>query len=671
MAADNNEDEQLRSVTLQNAQSILLARLRDEEDLRKQSEWLRVTLASIGDAVISTDAEGRVTFMNAVAESLTGWTIEEAQGKPLEEVFHIFNETSRARGENPVSKVLQTGAVVGLANHTILLAKNGFEIPIDDSAAPMRDEQGNIYGVVLVFRDITGRRQAEAAQLHLAEIVDSSDDAIVSKTLDGRIKSWNKAAERIFGYTAAEAIGQPIYLLIPPELREEEDQILGRLKRGERIDHYVTRRRKKDGTLIDVSLTISPIKNNEGELIGASKIARDITEQKCAEERLRELAARLSEADRRKNEFLAMLAHELRNPLAPIRNALQIVRLSEIKDEAVKSASEIMGRQIDHMVHLIDDLLDISRISQGKIELRRELVELTQIIHQAIETCGPTIERARQDLTVMLPPQPIYLHADPVRLAQIFCNLLNNSCKYSEPGGRISLTAEQHGSDVVVSMKDTGVGIPPDMLPKIFEMFTQVDRSLERSQGGLGIGLSLVQRLVEMHDGSVSAFSKGPGQGSEFVVRLPIVEGIEQPVPESADSESATTPARRFLVVDDNRDSADSMAMWLKITGNQTHTAYDGLEAMEAAATFRPEVVLLDIGLPKLNGYEVARKIRQQPWGKSMVLVALTGWGQEEDRRKSSEAGFNGHLVKPVDLDNLMKLLAEIGPSAPPMGSAS
>jgi PAS domain S-box-containing protein len=665
MATDDNEDEQLRSVTLQNAQSILLARQRAEEDLRKQSEWLRVTLASIGDAVISTDAEGRVTFMNSVAESLTGWTNEEAQGKQLEEVFQIFNETSRARVENPVSKVLQTGTIVGLANHTVLLSKTGLEIPIDDSAAPMRDEQGNICGVVLVFRDITGRRRAEAAQLHLSEIVDSSDDAIISKTFDSRIKSWNKAAERIFGYMAAEAIGQSIHMLIPPELRGEEDQILARLKRGERIDHYVTRRRKKDGTLIDVSLTISPIKNNEGNLIGASKIARDITEQKRAEERLRELAARLSEADRRKNEFLAMLAHELRNPLAPIRNALQIVRLSEIKDEAVKSASEIMERQIDQMVRLVDDLLDISRISQGKIELRRELVELTQIVHQAIEMCGPTIERTQQELTLGLPPQPVYLQADPARLAQVFGNLLNNSCKYSAPGGRISLTAEQHGREVVVSVKDTGIGIPPDMLPKIFEMFTQVDHSLERSQGGLGVGLSLVQRLVEMHDGSVSAFSEGTGRGSEFVVRLPIIEEMKQPLPAQPATEPVTTPARRFLIVDDNRDSADSMAMWLKLTGNQTHTAYDGLEAVEAAATFRPDAVLLDIGLPKLNGYEVARKIRQQPWGKTMVLVALTGWGQQEDRRQSSEAGFNGHLVKPVDFDDLMKLLAEIVVSAP------
>ncbi len=306
----------------------------------------------------------------------------------------------------------------------------------------------------------------------------------------------------------------------------------------------------------------------------------------------------------------------------------------------------------------------------SKIDLRRERVELASVIYQAVETCRPAVECAKHELTVTLPPQPVYLHADPVRLAQVFSNLLNNSCKYSEPEGRISLTVERQGSDVVAAVKDTGVGIPGDMLPNIFEMFTQVDQSLERSQGGLGIGLTLVRRLVEMHSGSVNAFSEGPGRGSEFIVRLPILIENMKPPPEPTVSEPAPTIGRRILVVDDNRDSVTSLAMLLRLTGHETHTAYDGLEAVEAAATFRPDVVLLDIGLPKLNGYAAARKIREPPWGKAMVLVALTGWGQEEDRRKSSEAGFNGHMVKPVAPAALMKLLAETGASAPHVGSA-
>jgi len=314
----------------------------------------------------------------------------------------------------------------------------------------------------------------------------------------------------------------------------------------------------------------------------------------------------------------------------------------------------------------VDDLLDVSRISRGKIDLRRELVELAAVISQAVETSRPTVERAGHELAVTLPPQPVYLHADPVRLAQVFSNLLNNACKFSEPNGRISLTAEQQGSDVVVSVKDTGVGIPPEMLPKIFEMFAQVDRSLERSQSGLGIGLTLAQQLVEMHGGSVSAFSEGRDRGSEFVVRLPIF--IEQPKPPPEPTVSELTPAspRRILVVDDNEDSAMSLAVLLKINGDETRMAHDGLEAVETAETFRPDVALLDIGLPKLNGYEVARKIREQPWGQKMALVALTGWGQNEDREKSKAAGFNAHLVKPVKHAALLKLLAELVASVHP-----
>ena len=314
------------------------------------------------------------------------------------------------------------------------------------------------------------------------------------------------------------------------------------------------------------------------------------------------------------------------------------------------------------MVRLVDDLLDVSRISRGKIDLHRERVELASIIHQAVETSRPAIESGQHQLTVSLPSQPVYLNADPVRLTQVFSNLLNNASKYSERKGRISLTVERKSSEVTVSVKDTGVGIPPDMLPKIFELFTQVDTSLERSQGGLGIGLTLVERLVVMHGGSVSARSEGPGHGSEFLVRLPIIiEPVNvPPTPVPIVSESTPKSSRRILVVDDNRDSAITLAMLLKLTGHETQMAHDGLAAVEAATTFRPDVVLLDIGLPKLNGYEVARKIREQPWGKKMVLVALTGWGQEDDRRKSSEAGFNGHMVKPVDHTALTKLLNEL-----------
>ena len=328
----------------------------------------------------------------------------------------------------------------------------------------------------------------------------------------------------------------------------------------------------------------------------------------------------------------------------------------------------MLERQVGQMVRLVDDLLDVSRISRGKIELRREQVELASCVHHAVEAARSLYQSMDHDLTVTLPPKSIYLNADPTRLAQVMGNLLNNACKFTDKGGRISLTVEvesreRQRPEAVIRVRDTGIGIAADQLSRIFDMFTQVDTSLERSVSGLGIGLTLVKSLVEMHGGTVEVFSAGLGHGSEFVVRLPVSAVTPELPPKPLQGEPEPMTGRRILVVDDNRDSAESLAELLKLAGNETHSAHDGLEAVEAAATFRPDVVLLDIGLPKMNGYEAARKIREQPWGKAMVLVALTGWGQDEDRRKSKEAGFDGHLVKPVELAALTKVLAELLPA--------
>jgi PAS domain S-box-containing protein len=368
----------------------------------------------------------------------------------------------------------------------------------------------------------------------------------------------------------------------------------------------------------------------------------------------------LAEADRRKDEFLATLAHELRNPLAPIRNMLEVMKRADGNGPLMEQARTTMGRQLSHMVRLIDDLLDVSRISRGKVELKRERVELASVMSLAVEACRPLVDGARHEMKVILPQEPIYLNADPVRLAQVFGNILNNASKYTDPGGKIWLTAERQGSGVVVKVKDTGIGIPSDQLGGIFELFTQVDRTLERSQGGLGIGLTLVKQLVEMHGGTVTAHSDGAGQGSEFVVRLPIL--IEQPKAEQSTEASTqkSTAGRRILVVDDNEDSAMSLAMLLEISGHEVRTANDGLESIDVAEEFRPDVVLMDIGMPKLNGYDAASRIRAQPWGERMILVAVTGWGQEEDRRRTAEAGFDSHLVKPVDYAAFVRLLASL-----------
>ena len=367
------------------------------------------------------------------------------------------------------------------------------------------------------------------------------------------------------------------------------------------------------------------------------------------------------DADRHKDEFLATLAHELRNPLAPIRNALAVLNASPDDRGAFDYAREVMERQLGHMVRLIDDLLDMGRITHGKLELRRERVQLAPIISQAIETSRPMLDRAGHQLTLALPPQPVFLEADPIRLAQVFCNLLNNACKFTESGGQISLTAEGKGDEVVIFVKDTGVGIAPDKIDAIFEMFSQVDRTLERSHGGLGIGLSLAKRLVELHGGRIGVRSDGVGKGSEFSVRLPVV--AQPPTAVAGPSEKMKPKGiRRVLVVDDNRDSADSLAMLLKLTGYETRTAYDGQEAVESGARFHPDVILLDIGMPKLNGYAACRSIRESPWGRSAVIIAMTGWGQDEDKRKSREAGFDAHVVKPVNNTELMRLLGSFAP---------
>lgn len=380
-----------------------------------------------------------------------------------------------------------------------------------------------------------------------------------------------------------------------------------------------------------------------------------------AYERLR-LLNELTDADCRKDEFLATLAHELRNPLAPIRNAVRMLRLKGPDEPDLRWGREVIDRQVEHLTRLIDDLLDISRITRNKLELRKQRVELAEIITGAVESSRPAIEQCGHELTVTLPPQPIYLHGDLVRLAQVFLNLLTNAAKYTDRGGHIWLTAEQQGSDVVVRVKDTGVGIPAEKLPRLFEMFFQVERTLEKSQGGLGIGLSLVRRLVELHDGNVEARSRGVGKGSEFIVRLPVlVEApMQTPALDSSDNGAAKATALRILVVDDNRDSADSLAMLLRLTGHEVHTAYDGVQGVQTAEQFMHDVVLLDIGMPKLNGYDACRRIRNEAWGKSMVLIAMTGWGQEEHRRRTEEAGFDAHLVKPVDPTALLNLLASL-----------
>ncbi len=517
--------------------------------------------------------------------------------------------------------------------------------------------------------DLDDRHRADdvlnISELRYRRLFESARDGILILDADtAKITDANPFIAELLGYTHAELVGKELWEIGLFKDVEESKAAVRKLQATHYIRYEDLPLETKAGRRSEVEFVSNVYREGQRQVIQCN--IRDITERQRRGNELRQRAADLSESDRHKNEFLAMLAHELRNPLAPILHALQIMRLPGGNAEAAHAASEMMERQVGQMVRLVDDLLDMSRISRGRIELRSEPIELASVLRHAVDATRPLAEVMGHELTITLPPQPVYLHGDPARLTQVVGNLLNNACKFTDGGGRISLTVEQEGGQAVIRVRDTGIGIAAEQIHRIFDMFTQIDISLGRSISGLGIGLTLVKNLVEMHGGTVEAHSAGVGQGSEFVVRLPIqVEAPEPPPSQPIVSEPTIQPARRILVVDDNRDSATSLAMLLALTGNETHTAFDGLEAVEAVATFEPDVVLLDIGLPKLNGYEVARKIREEPWGQKMVLVALTGWGQDEDREKAKEAGFNAHLVKPVSFPTLTKLLAELLPAVP------
>ncbi len=794
-----------------------------QEVLHEQQEWLRVTLASIGDAVITTDTHGDVTFLNPVAQSLTGWTLDEAAGLPLDTVFQIVNEETRRPVENPATRALREGLVVGLANHTLLIAKDGTERPIDDSAAPIRNTKGEVAGVVLVFRDVTERRQAENALRESEErfrlLVEGTQDyAIFMLDPHGHVLTWNPGAERLKGYRAEEIIGQHFSRFYPQEaidrgwpahelsvaategrfedegwrVRKDGSRFwanvvitalhdeAGNLRGFSKITRDLTERKQaeenarrllqeeaarsaaeasaekarraeeaeraqreqlrvtlesigdailvtdahgrvtllnpvaerltgwpkeeavgqplekvfhiinevtgrvadnpvvrvlregvvvglanhtvliaKDGTSRPIDDSAAPIRNGQGHLSGVVLVFRDVTERRRAEDQLQRKNQELAAAARQKDEFLAMLAHELRNPLAPLRAALEIVKLRGDSPQAVGQMREMMERQLVHLVRLVDDLLDVSRITRGQIELRRERVSLSAVVQNAVEASGPFIEAGEHRLTITMPHEALDVAGDPTRLAQAISNLLNNAAKYTPPGGHIWLTVEQQDSEAAIRVKDTGIGIPTEMLSQVFEMFVQVDRSADRSQGGLGIGLTLVKRLVEMHDGTVEARSDGPGRGSEFTIRLPLVAVHKRRV-EGGIPPGPYGPPRRILVVDDNVDAAESLAMMLRLSGHEVRTAHDGPSAIEQAATFFPDVVLLDLGMPGMNGYEAGRRVRELRGLEKVVLVALTGWGQEEDRQRSAAAGFHAHLVKPVDPGALQELLASL-----------
>jgi PAS domain S-box-containing protein len=632
----------------------------DSEPAHSDAHLTQSRLAAIvessDDAIISKTLDGVIISWNAAAERLFGYSASEAIGKPITTII----PPDRLSEEWEILARIRAGERVDHFE-TIRLARDGHPVEVSLTISPVRNATGEIVGASKVAREIGEKRSAERVRAQLAAIVESSEDAIVSKTLDGVIQSWNAGATRIFGYTADEAIGQPIMLIIPAELYPEEQNIIAQIRSGKRLEHFDTVRVTKDGRRIPVSLTVSPIHDDHGAIIGVSKIARDITERRRSEKALRETEDALRIADQRKDEFMALLAHELRNPLAPIRYALAASKKSGVTAEQRERFQEIIARQVDHMSRLLDDLLNVARITRGTLELRKSTVELTSVLGSAIEAARPFLDAKQHHLSVELPAEAPRLNADPIRLSQVFSNLLINAAKYTDPGGHIGVVASIEPAHLVVSVRDDGIGISKEMIPRLFEMFTQAQQTLDRSQGGLGLGLALVRGIVGLHGGSVCAHSDGANCGSEFTVRLPLGR-VSAPTPNADASAPPDAAALKILVVDDNEDAAGTCTALLKLTGQDVRRACNGLEALVLAEAFRPRVVLVDIGLPDLSGYDVARSLRRSAWAADLVLVAVTGWGQEEDKPRALEAGFHYHLTKPIEPGALERLLRSITP---------
>lgn len=484
------------------------------------------------------------------------------------------------------------------------------------------------------------------------------DFAIFMLDEAGRIMTWNLGAERILGYKEDEILGHDFRQIFTPNdsaTDQPEFELVTAKEKGRAEDERWHVR--KDGSRFWASGVVTPLWDDSGRLRGFAKVLRDITERKRAEERL-------AEQNQRKDEFLAMLAHELRNPLAAIANSVQLLKLEHGGNppETVR----IIERQVDGLERMVSDLSDASRMSAGKIQLKIGRIKLQDVIDRAVETIAPKFEERRHTFSREMTAAAIWLEADGGRLEQVFCNLLNNAAKYTEPGGKISLALERTGNEAVVSVRDTGTGIMSEMLPRIFDLFIQADTSLERAQGGLGIGLTLVKRLVEMHGGKVEAHSEGIGRGSEFVVRLPVIAETAVELAPATPTVIAPAPHKglKLLLAEDNVDTAMTLGMLLRKLGHTVEIVHDGPAALRAVDGNRPDAMLLDIGIPGLDGYQVAQRLRQKPEYAAMRLIAMTGYGQEEDIERSRKSGFDHHLVKPVSLATLQELLLKLAPSA-------
>jgi PAS domain S-box-containing protein len=621
--------------------------------LREAEEHFAHLVSGVHDyAIFMLSAEGVIRTWNAGAQRFKGYAASEIIGKHFS-TFYTQDDIAAGWPEEELRLACSAGR---FEDEGWRVRKDGSQFWANVVITPLADAAGDHRGFLKITRDLTERKRAEEALQQSEErsrmLVESvKDHAFFMLDPDGRVVSWNSGAQRIKGYTAEEIIGEHFSRFYP-----SEDLQAGKPERELELasEHGSVEeegwRVRKDRSLFWANVVITAVRDKDNRLLGYAKVTRDLTDKRKAEA--------LEAADRQKNEFLAMLAHELRNPLAPISNGLQLLKVPGVDDSTLKQTTEMMERQVSHLVRLVDDLLDVSRIIMGKMTYKKEVVELASVVSRAVEETEPFVDARGHELTLVLPGRPVFVEGDTHRLAQVVSNLIVNAAKYTDTPSQIWLTIEKQADEALIRVKDSGIGIAAELLAGIFNLFTQADNSLARSRGGLGIGLNVVKRIVESHGGTVVASSAGANQGSEFVVRLPIAQAIA-PLARSSDRSSPRDlPERRILVVDDNIDAATTICTLLKAWGHVVQVAYSGVGTLELVRNFRPDFILLDIGLPGMSGYEVASQLRAEPSLQGVVIAALTGYGQESDRERSFKAGFDFHLTKPPDLGLLESLLA-------------
>jgi PAS domain S-box-containing protein len=663
----DNTDKRLRAVALQTAKSIRHLRQRSGQELLQAKEALerkteelayslsmmRATLESTTDAIVVTDLSGNFTGFNEKYAEMLGLSREIINSSDAQQLREIFSRQFKDP-EQFLARVREIYASSPPESFDVLEFADGrvFE---RYSKTQLIDNRS--VGRVWSFRDVTERNRAEIIYQRLAAIVDSSDDAIVGKDLNSIVTSWNSGAERLFGYSANEMIGTSIMRLIPPDRQAEENEILTRIRNGQRVDHFETVRMRKDGQFIDVSVTISPIKDVTGNVIGASKVARDIGERKRGEEKLQAAKTAAEKASKAKDDFLALLSHELRTPLTPALVAASY--LAEHEDLLPEFREEVTAiwRNVQLEAHLIDDLLDVTRITRGKIEMHHEAVDVHRLLHTAVQIAQNDILEKQIELAIDLCATNHYIWADPVRIQQVFWNLLNNAVKFTPKGGRVTIRSSNEGGQFVFEINDTGIGIEAERQSRIFEAFDQGELSITRQFGGLGLGLTISKTLLDLHGGRISVQSEGKNRGTTFRVFLDLLREPLVVSTDGADGETTATRSLHLLLVDDHTDTRLVLSRLLSKCGHEVATTDSEQGALKLIESGRFDALISDIGLPDGDGYDLVREAkRRQP----LSAIALSGYGTEEDVRRSLEAGFDYHLTKPVDLNGLRSLLQKI-----------